>query len=78
MRKIRAFLRQQTTEEDRYQAGAAPLLGRTSTGWIAPAYSWRAHSISSSAKECDFSGFKSEPLLGFQIDDEIELRRLGH
>src|SRR5262245_37966513 len=32
----------------RYQADAAPYLGRTSTGWIAPACGWRTHSITSS------------------------------
>src|SRR5215467_2430372 len=32
-----------------YQAGATPYLGRTSTGWIAPACGWRTHSITSSA-----------------------------
>src|SRR6266849_2631719 len=31
------------------QAGATPYLGRTSTGWIAPACGWRTHSITSSA-----------------------------
>src|SRR6266567_1694498 len=34
----------------RYQAGATPYLGRTSTGWIAPACGWRTHSITSSAR----------------------------
>src|SRR5437870_9872670 len=33
----------------RYQAAATPYLGRTSTGWIAPACGWRTHSITSSA-----------------------------
>ena len=32
-----------------YQAGAAPYLGRTSTGWIAPACGWRTYSITSSS-----------------------------
>src|SRR5215467_3453634 len=32
-----------------YQAGATPYLGRTFTGWIAPACGWRTHSITSSA-----------------------------
>jgi hypothetical protein len=31
-------------------AGATPYLGRTSTGWIAPACGWRTHSITSSAR----------------------------
>src|SRR5262249_6885997 len=30
------------------QAGATPYLGRTFTGWIAPACGWRTHSITSS------------------------------
>jgi hypothetical protein len=34
------------------------------------------HSITSSAKACDFSGFESERLRGLQIDVEIEFRRL--
>ena len=33
----------------RYQADAAPYLGRTFTGWIAPACGWRTYSITSSA-----------------------------
>src|SRR5437899_4440755 len=34
----------------RYQADATPYLGRTSTGWIAPACGWRTHSITSLAR----------------------------
>src|SRR6516162_3764246 len=34
----------------RYQADAIPYLGRTSTGWIAPALRWRTYSITSSAR----------------------------
>jgi hypothetical protein len=34
----------------RYQADATPYLGRTSTGWIAPACGWRTYSITSSAR----------------------------
>src|SRR6516165_40424 len=33
----------------RYQADATPYLGRTFTGWIAPACGWRTYSITSSA-----------------------------
>src|SRR6266481_6347458 len=40
----------------RYQADATPYLGRTSTGWIAPACGWRTHSITSSAAACKVSG----------------------
>jgi hypothetical protein len=36
----------------RYQADATPYLGRTSTGWIAPACGRRTHSITSSARCC--------------------------
>jgi hypothetical protein len=35
----------------RYQADATPYLGRTLTGWIAPALCWRTYSITSSAHE---------------------------
>src|ERR1700730_14301648 len=34
----------------RYQADATPYLGRTCTGWIAPARGWRTYSIPSSAR----------------------------
>src|SRR5215831_12750846 len=34
-----------------YQAGATPYLGRTFTGWIAPACGWPTHSITSSARD---------------------------
>src|SRR5262249_4718722 len=40
----------------RYQAGATPYLGRTCTGWIAPACGWRTHSITSSARARKGSG----------------------
>src|SRR5215510_12246251 len=40
----------------RYQADATPYLGRTSTGWIAPACGWRTHSITSSARASTLSG----------------------
>src|SRR5262249_41325336 len=40
----------------RYQADATPYLGRTSTGWIAPAYGWRTHSIPSSARASKVGG----------------------
>src|SRR5262249_15992107 len=36
----------------RYQADAAAYLGRTFTGWIAPACGWRTYSITSSAATC--------------------------
>ena len=34
----------------RYQADATPYLGRTFTGWIAPALCWRTYSITSFAR----------------------------
>jgi hypothetical protein len=34
----------------RYQADATPYLGRTFTGWIAPALIWRTHSITSAVR----------------------------
>jgi hypothetical protein len=40
----------QRPRNTRYQAGATPYLGRTCTGWIAPACGWRTHSITSSAR----------------------------
>ena len=44
----------------RYQADATPYLGRTSTGWIAPACGWRTYSITSSARASEVGGL---PLL---------------
>jgi hypothetical protein len=40
----------------RYQADATPYLGRTFTGWIAPACGWRTYSITSSARANNNSG----------------------
>src|SRR6516225_7576148 len=40
----------------RYQADATPYLGRTFTGWIAPACGWRTYSITSSARPSSDSG----------------------
>src|SRR5436305_10327036 len=42
----------------RYQAGATPYLGRTSTGWIAPACGWRTYSITSSARARSAGGLR--------------------
>src|SRR5215813_8616941 len=62
----------------RYQADATPYLGRTSTGWIAPAYGWRTHSITSSARASSVIGtampgsFLSRPLV--PCDDRIPPR----
>src|SRR5207302_9733159 len=49
---LRAHCRQ-WARNTRYQAGAAPYLGRTSTGWIAPACGWRTHSTTSKAGQGD-------------------------
>lgn len=40
----------------RYQADATPYLGRTCTGWIAPACGWRIYSITSSARASSVGG----------------------
>jgi hypothetical protein len=46
----------QRPRNTRYQAGATPYSGRTSTGWIAPALSWRTYSITSSAMTSSVGG----------------------
>src|SRR5215469_12926924 len=46
----------QRPRNTRYQADATPYLGRTSTGWIAPACGWRTHSITSSARASSIEG----------------------
>src|SRR5438477_6322402 len=40
----------------RYQADVTPYLGRTFTGWIAPACGWRTYSITSSARAINIDG----------------------
>ena len=50
----------QRPRNTRYQADATPYLGRTFTGWIAPALCWRTHSITSSARASSIGG-KSRP-----------------
>src|SRR5207247_7538835 len=40
----------------RYQAGATLYLGRTCTGWIAPACGWRTYSITSSPRSSTDAG----------------------
>src|SRR5207248_6956874 len=40
----------------RYQADATPYLGRTFTGWIAPACGWRTYSITLSARPSSEGG----------------------
>ena len=48
--------RHQWPRDTRYQADATPYLGRTSTGWIAPALRWRTYSITSSARASSVGG----------------------
>src|SRR5215472_17413959 len=45
------------------QAGATPYLGRTFTGWIAPACGWRTHSITSLARGRNDSGIVKPSVL---------------
>src|SRR5215475_6506033 len=66
----------QRSRNARYQAGAAPYLGRSSTGWIAPAC--LAHSLNQliGAQQQRFGNFQSKRLGGGEVDDEMELSRL--
>src|SRR6516225_11085072 len=58
----------QRPRNTRYQADATPYLGRTCTGWIAPACGWRTYSITSSTTASSDGG-TSCPIraLGFQV-----------
>src|SRR6516164_256260 len=63
----------------RYQADATPYLGRTFTGWIAPACGWRTsfdHLVGDG--EHAWAHFDAERLRRLKIDDELEPRRLQH
>jgi hypothetical protein len=58
----------------RYQADATPYLGRTCTGWIAPAFVL-AHSFDHLVGG-DYYGLRdceAERFRGFQIDKQLEL-----
>src|SRR2546427_2333718 len=68
--------RRQWPRNTRYQAGAAPYLGRTSTGWIAPAC--LAHSLDHlvGKRKQLVRHREAERLGGFEIDDQLELGRL--
>src|ERR1700693_3266774 len=60
----------------RYQAGATPYSDRSSTGWIAPAC--LAHSFDhlvGAGEQCWRHG-NPKRFCGFEIDDEVESRRL--
>src|SRR5262245_29421095 len=63
----------QRSRNTRYQAGAAPYLDRSSTGWIAPAC--LAHSFDHlvGAQQERLRDHQAERLGSSQIDDEIEL-----
>ena len=60
----------------RYQADATPYLGRTSTGWIAPAC--LAHSLDHLIGSIDqgLRDRKAERLRSLKVDDQLELRGL--
>src|ERR1700716_3974493 len=63
----------------RYQAGATPYLGRTSTGWFAPACGWGPYSITSSAPGSSGRGPAGAGALGgFGVNHELELGRGLH
>ena len=61
----------QRPRNTRYQAGAAPYLGRTSTGWIAPAC--LAHLFDYLVGAADERNWYLEPerLDGLQVDDDF-------
>src|SRR5262252_6583204 len=66
----------QGSRNTRYQAGAAPYLDRSSTGWIAPAC--LAHSFDHlvGASEQRSRNVEVERLRGFEVDRDPEARRL--
>src|SRR5262245_52318382 len=59
----------------RYQADATPYLGRTFTGWIAPACGWRTYSISSSARASKDWGTSSPAPWRSEVDHKFILGR---
>src|SRR5262249_10552178 len=60
--------RRQRPGNTRYQADATPYLGRTCTGWIAPACGWRTYAITSSAREHGRRHVEPERLGGLDAD----------
>src|SRR5258706_4068255 len=63
----------QWSRNTRYQTGAAPYLGRTSTGWIAPAC--LAHSLDHLVGERAqlVGNGQAERLRSLEVDDQLEL-----
>src|ERR1700758_786961 len=61
----------------RYQADATPYLGRTSTGWIAPACGWRTPPLHPTVGGGEQPGgnLEFEASCRLDIDDELELGR---
>jgi hypothetical protein len=47
-------------------------LGRTSTGWIAPACGWRTYSITSSARASSDGGIVMSSALRLEIDNKFK------
>src|SRR5215831_4232017 len=66
----------QGSRNTRYQAGAAPYLDRSSTGWIAPAC--LAHSFDHLVGAGEHRRWHLEPerFRRLEIDNQLELRRL--
>jgi hypothetical protein len=63
----------------RYQADATPYLGRTCTGWIAPAFVLAHlfdHLVGATAQRERHR--KAECVSGLEIEDQLDLGRLLH